>query len=729
MSNNRDIEKYSVKNHMQEFLSAGQRWCSRGAVRQQQLQTAVQKGSLLADLPQRAAAYLARETQRQEMYARQPLELGFGLERKLGLALELSEIAPSQEAFLAGQSVARITTRPTDQQDEPEGFGSGFLIAPGILITNHHVLPDFSAVQTSQANFGYERIDGRIRRGSYIPFSDRQQDFICDKALDFSIVALAEPITKPYLKLIADEGKILVGHQVNIIQHPEGGIKKYSLHESKLLDVLPLHLHYSTDTLKGSSGSFVSNINWEVVALHHMGVPQMIKIDGEDKFVSIFGTPWDSQTMTDEEVQWVVNEGVRISQIVKRLQQMQQELPQSAALIERILTVHAVIGLSKPLADIKTEALQGSAAVQGSPLMDSQTLIDKTMSTTTEEKDMSNPINIHINAAATVHIHQHEAIATGATAPAALNIATEAADDLLLLENRRRAAARNYDNRTGYDAQFLEREIALPVIHQPQRIAPLKNGDISGVLKYQHFSIVMDAARRLAIFTAVNIDGKQSRSLERGKDSWLFDNRLDESYQVGEGLYRANPLDRGHLVRRLDPVWGDFQTAQLANDDTFCFPNCAPQHMDLNQKIWNELENYLLHTADNQNEKLVVFTGPVFKDDDPLYRGIRIPRCFWKVAAMQDGKGGLVAVAFLQSQEKMLRLEEAAFLGGSVRTDQVAISLIEELTDLSFGDLSTFDPLRNAMNHALARGVDLNESTKPAIRTHTLNSFSDILLG
>ena len=748
MSNNDALQKYSVENNVADFLDAGQRWLARGTLRQAQLKQVLQLGSLQADAPRRAEAYLARETLRQEMYRQQSPPLAFAIERKIGPGLELSEIPPSQEAFIAGQAVARITTRPLDVQDEPEGFGSGFLIEPGILITNHHVLPDFAAAQASQANFGYERIDGKIKKGSYSTFSNNPDDFLTDAELDFSIVALATANDKPHLKLIADEGKILVGHPVNIIQHPEGGIKKYSLHESKLLDVLPLYLHYSTDTLKGSSGSFVSNINWEVVALHHSGVPQMVNIGDKTEFVSIHGDVW-TPDMGDDEVQWVANEGVRISQIVQRLQQLRQALPQFAAMIDRILAVPAVAGLGKPLAELTSAVPQETiraldAVASGKVAATPDSILNPTVITnpntttvyttadTAQEKDMSNPITINVNAAATVHIHQHEAAAipvSPASVTAAFSVASEAADNLALLEARRRAAARNYDNRKGYDAGFLGAEVALPVVQQPQRIAPLKNNDASGVLNYQHFSIVMDAARRLAIFTAVNIDGAQSVALERGNDKWVFDNRIDESFQAGEELYRDNPLDRGHLVRRLDPVWGDSQTAQLANDDTFCFSNCSPQHADLNQKIWNDLENYLLHNADNLNEKLVVFTGPVFEEDDPLYRGIRIPRRFWKVAAMQNGNAGLIAVAFMQSQEKMLHLEEAAFLGQSVRTDQVAVSLVEELTGLSFGNLSQLDPLRNAVKQALASGIEPHESTKPAVRTHTLNTFSDIKLG
>ena len=50
-----------------------------------------------------------------------------------------------------------------------------------------------------------------------------------------------------------------------------------------------------------------------------------------------------------------------------------------------------------------------------------------------------------------------------------------------------------------------------------------------------------------------------------------------QSEQTGEEAYRDNPLDRGHLVRRLDPAWGASRDeAKRSNDDTFHFTNCTP---------------------------------------------------------------------------------------------------------------------------------------------------------
>ena len=214
------------------------------------------------------------------------------------------------------------------------------------------------------------------------------------------------------------------------------------------------------------------------------------------------------------------------------------------------------------------------------------------------------------------------------------------------------------------------------------------------VLSYHHFSIVMNKVRRLAIYTAVNIDGRFSKRPARSADKWYFDPRLEKKFQLGEFLYASNPLDRGHLVRRLDPAWGTTKIAKVGNDDTFHFTNCSPQHANLNQQIWNDLEDYLLDNADQDNLKLTVFTGPIFESDDPIYREVPLPRRFWKVAAMIDSSGAFLAAGFIQSHESMIQdLLEADFLAQQTRTDQVKISDIEALTGLGFNLPLSADPL------------------------------------
>jgi endonuclease G len=261
----------------------------------------------------------------------------------------------------------------------------------------------------------------------------------------------------------------------------------------------------------------------------------------------------------------------------------------------------------------------------------------------------------------------------------------------------------DYSDREGYDPAFLgggSRRVPLPVMTaamirdaagnlEPADDAPKYE------LPYHHYSVVLNARRRLAFFTAVNIDGTQEKNLgKREQDRWIFDHRVESRLQIGNEWY-AKPFDRGHLVRRLDPAWG--RTAALAkkaNDDTFHFTNCSPQHSRFNEgkNLWQGLENYLLDTANKEDRRISVFTGPIFEKDDPVYDGVQIPRRFWKVVAFVRPDGTMGAAAFIVSQEELLTamgLEAAA--EQVARTFQARISEIEKETKLDFGRLRTLD--------------------------------------
>lgn len=258
----------------------------------------------------------------------------------------------------------------------------------------------------------------------------------------------------------------------------------------------------------------------------------------------------------------------------------------------------------------------------------------------------------------------------------------------------------DYEDREGYKANFLGSgaalRVPLPTMTQgvagdALKVSTQPAGSMKSVLNYEHFSLVMSKKRKFAIYTAVNVDGNELRFIPRSKDKWSLDPRIPKTAQIGESLYSNNDLDRGHLVRRLDPVWGSDSEAKRANNDTFHFTNCSPQHKNFNQKIWNDLEEYILDNAGAHELKITVFTGPVFRDDDRTYRGVKLPRDYWKVVVMvRADTGKLSATAYILSQANMIT--DLEFVFGQFRTYQVPVAQIEKLTGLRFGKLKDFDP-------------------------------------
>jgi endonuclease G len=261
-----------------------------------------------------------------------------------------------------------------------------------------------------------------------------------------------------------------------------------------------------------------------------------------------------------------------------------------------------------------------------------------------------------------------------------------------------------FAGRNGYDPKFLgEGKFCVPLPSLggwADDIAPVSD-DATNVLKYRHFSVIQSISRRLPLLTAVNIDGDRSFRLKR-EGEWRLDGRIAKDHQIGNELYSRNPLDRGHMVRRRDPGWGNTRAeAEEGEMDTFHYTNSTPQHENLNQKEWVGLEDYILEAAETRGFKVSAFTGPVFREDDrrlkhqPGAQGIQIPEEFWKIVVIvNENTGALSATGYILSQGKMIRnLLEAQFIYGEYKTYQVQIARIEKETGLNFGALREFDPM------------------------------------
>lgn len=260
-------------------------------------------------------------------------------------------------------------------------------------------------------------------------------------------------------------------------------------------------------------------------------------------------------------------------------------------------------------------------------------------------------------------------------------------------------AQRDWSAREGYNVAFLgegELVVSLPELPQSMTsdalvVSPNAAGLKRYELPYTHYSVVMNRSRRMAFYSAVNIDGSQLVSVPETRN-WHADSRIPESAQTLNDVYKNNDLDKGHLTRRLDPVWGPRDIAAKAEDDTHAYPNACPQHHQLNSGEWLQLEDYVLRNSKTYRMKICVFTGPVLRPNDREYRGIQLPQEFWKVVIMQNANTGrLSATAYLQLQRDLISGFE--FLFGPFKTYQVRISRIAQLTGLDFGRLVNFDPL------------------------------------
>jgi endonuclease G, mitochondrial len=238
------------------------------------------------------------------------------LERLLG-SNNLIGVGFLEAGYRASIPVGRIQV--LNEQGGIATYGTGTLVSPRLLMTNNHVLPSPETAGLARVEFGYELDPEGAPRPSASFALEPDTFFLTDKELDYALVAVAERgadgaelAAFGWSRLIESTGKVIVGEFVNIVQHPNGEPKQIAVRENQVIDLLEKFLHYQADTAQGSSGAPVFNDQWEIVALHHSGVPRRSE---QSEILALGGEKWQ-RAMGEHRIDWVANEGARISRVV-----------------------------------------------------------------------------------------------------------------------------------------------------------------------------------------------------------------------------------------------------------------------------------------------------------------------------------------------------------------------------------------------------------------------------
>jgi endonuclease G len=257
------------------------------------------------------------------------------------------------------------------------------------------------------------------------------------------------------------------------------------------------------------------------------------------------------------------------------------------------------------------------------------------------------------------------------------------------------ATPADYADREGYQEAFLGDGFEVPLPELKRAAADVltfdEDGGQASVLKYEHYSVIMSRSRRMCFLSAVNIDGRRSRKGKR--PGWRLDPRIPREAQIRNECYGNAPkFARGHMTRREDPIWGTEKEAARGNADSMHVTNTTPQMQPFNAGIWLGLEDYALDNAREDDMRITVFTGPFLQSNDPIRFGVKVPRAFWKVIAfVHDETGELCATGYTMSQQAFLTDQEFVF--GQHETAQTSIASIEARGGLDFGPLAALDPM------------------------------------
>lgn len=191
----------------------------------------------------------------------------------------------------------------------PDGNGTGFLVAPDLMLTNYHVMePVMKSLIRAEdivCRFDYRKAaDGvTVRTGTEfkVKASDwnvdsskySQADATSDGAspadneLDYCLVRLDEAAgqgkaggsndqnaeDRGWIPLNRNQDAGSARQDIFIIHHPQGRPLKMAIGEHLGFNGASNRMRYDADTLEGSSGSPVFNADLDLIGLHHRGDP------------------------------------------------------------------------------------------------------------------------------------------------------------------------------------------------------------------------------------------------------------------------------------------------------------------------------------------------------------------------------------------------------------------------------------------------------------------------
>ncbi len=244
-----------------------------------------------------------------------------GAEKTVG-RLDMVEASLMEALARHSRAVCRISVPPgqvefTGRTSMTGWHGTGFLVAPNILLTNYHVLNTEKVAAAAVAEFDYQVLLSDLLDGapdaapsakSFKLMPERL--FIESKfgELDYAFVWIEDEAAAQFGTIQMNRGSFLTRptEPTFVLHHPGGAPKKASVDDTEVLSLNSSFVLYAADTEGGSSGAPVIDRRGRLTALHHAWWPiQQI----QSRFPMLTGR------LNDGSITPIANEGIKLSAI------------------------------------------------------------------------------------------------------------------------------------------------------------------------------------------------------------------------------------------------------------------------------------------------------------------------------------------------------------------------------------------------------------------------------
>lgn len=181
-------------------------------------------------------------------------------------------------------------------------------------------------------------------------------------------------------------------------------------------------------------------------------------------------------------------------------------------------------------------------------------------------------------------------------------------------------------------------------------VALMKYGfpSLSNIKTRESYVAAYDPRTRLPAWVLERLDSFSiTGQSDRRRAEFREDPSVHEFHRATNADFRGSGFDRGHMAAA-----ANHKSSQSAMNDTFLLSNIAPQNPDLNQRLWNRLEQ-MCRSLTKHHRGVFVCTGPLFlphrHDDGRLIisyqvlgqNHVAVPTHFFKVLILElpDGQG------------------------------------------------------------------------------------------
>lgn len=210
------------------------------------------------------------------------------------------------------------------------------------------------------------------------------------------------------------------------------------------------------------------------------------------------------------------------------------------------------------------------------------------------------------------------------------------------------------------------------------------------ILNYEGFTVSFNPTLHLPNWVAWTLSRYElENSTVPRTDNFRSDDNVAGCATLAD--YTRSGYDRGHMAPAADMKW-----SAKAMDESFLLTNICPQHNELNNGAWKNLEEKCRSNA-SRDSLLIIVCGPVLTRGFSKSIGttpVPVPPSFFKVILTPGATQGPNAIGFI--------MENSAVEGG-MQQAAVSVDEVEKLTGHNF-----FHLLPDNIEKVLESDVDFN---------------------